>query len=212
MFRSLRSRAAVLGLAAMLVGVPLAFANPAGAIGTNCQPTIFNATNNSAVTLSVTLIIPTGSWDAGDQVTFAGSGVTNTSLSVGGTVVASSPVAPLVYTFPSAVPALPPSTTTYQLNIAAGSTGTITCVHIPVAGGLLNDLAGKVSGVGPGKSLSDKVAQASAYFAANNIASACSTLEEFLNEVRAQTGKKITAAVAASLTSDAQSIRSALAC
>ena len=84
-------------------------------------------------------------------------------------------------------------------------------MHISVAG-LLNDLAGKVAGVGPGKSLSDKVAQASADFAAHNIASACSRLQGFLNEVRAQTGKKIVAAVAASLTSDAQNIRTALAC
>jgi hypothetical protein len=195
---------------AMLVGVPVALATPAGATGTNCPPPIGGVFNNQFVSQTFTFTLASGSWDAGDQLTIAGSGVTNVSISVNGTVVASSSVAPLVYTFPSAVPAPAPTTLTLTL-AGAPNEATISCVHINVAG-LLNDLAGRVSGVGPGKSLANKVDQASASLAANDIPSACSTLQGFIDEVKAQSGKKITAAVAASLTSDAQSIRSALAC
>jgi hypothetical protein len=66
--------------------------------------------------------------------------------------------------------------------------------------------------VGPGNSLGSKVQQAQAYYAAGDIADTCSTLGAFINEVAAQTGKKIPATTAAQLTADAQQIQTDLGC
>jgi trimeric autotransporter adhesin len=66
--------------------------------------------------------------------------------------------------------------------------------------------------VGPGNSLGSKVQQAQAYYAAGDIADTCSTLGAFINEVAAQTGKKIPATTAAQLTADAQQIQADLGC
>jgi hypothetical protein len=50
------------------------------------------------------------------------------------------------------------------------------------------------------------------YVAANDTANACDALGAFVNEVNAQTGKKISTARAASFISQAQDIEAALAC
>ena len=50
------------------------------------------------------------------------------------------------------------------------------------------------------------------YVAADDTADACATLGDFLNEVNAQTGKKISSARAASLDFQAQDIDAALDC
>ena len=50
------------------------------------------------------------------------------------------------------------------------------------------------------------------YVAANDTADACATLDAFINEVNAQTGKKISTALAASLISQAHDIQAALGC
>jgi hypothetical protein len=84
-------------------------------------------------------------------------------------------------------------------------------VHVDVTDAL-NALGAKVTGVGPGKSLANKVAQATAYLTANDIPDACLTMRSFIKEVTAQTGKKIAPTLAASLINDAQDIRSALGC
>ncbi len=68
------------------------------------------------------------------------------------------------------------------------------------AGDLLADLAAMVNGVGPGNSLSAKVGTARSRFAAGNNAGCADALRALLNEVRAQTGKKITAAQSAAIT------------
>ena len=47
---------------------------------------------------------------------------------------------------------------------------------------------------------------------AGNTATACGALQAFLNEVRAQDGKKLTAAQAQQFTADATRIRAVLAC
>ena len=50
------------------------------------------------------------------------------------------------------------------------------------------------------------------YFAANDKADACGTLGAFINEVKAQTGKKVSSGQAASLTSQASTIKATLGC
>ena len=74
--------------------------------------------------------------------------------------------------------------------------------------GLLRD----VTGVGPGKSLQDKLAKARKAYVAQNKATACSGLSSLQKEIGAQTGKKIPPASAAVLQGDVASIASTLGC
>ncbi|MEJ2516136.1 MAG: SGNH/GDSL hydrolase family protein [Gammaproteobacteria bacterium] len=76
----------------------------------------------------------------------------------------------------------------------------------------LQQLLADVTGVGPGRSLAAKMGRAQSYYAASNIGATCSVLGAFVNEVEAQTGKKLTAAQAAAFTSDASAITEALGC
>jgi hypothetical protein len=69
-----------------------------------------------------------------------------------------------------------------------------------------------VVGVGPGKSLAAKVAAIQGYLVVKDTANACATLNALINEVNAQTGKKISTALAASLISRANDIQAALDC
>ncbi len=75
-------------------------------------------------------------------------------------------------------------------------------------GALLTD----VTGVGPGRSLADKVTSLEAFVSANDVPDACSTLGGFIHEVNAQAGKKIANAQAASFISRAQGIEAVLGC
>ena len=76
----------------------------------------------------------------------------------------------------------------------------------------LVSLGNAVTGFGPGASLADKVTSIEGYVAANDKTDACSNLREFINEVNAQTGKKITGAQAASFITHASNIGAALGC
>jgi hypothetical protein len=76
----------------------------------------------------------------------------------------------------------------------------------------LSALAVAVTGVGSGTSLADKVKLIQSYVAANKTADACSALNAFLNQVKAQTGKKLTAADALSFTTQANAIKTTLGC
>jgi hypothetical protein len=76
----------------------------------------------------------------------------------------------------------------------------------------LSALRTAVTGVGPGTSLRDKVAAVQAAVAARNSAAACQGLTDFVNQVRAQAGKRIPTATASALTADATRIRSVLGC
>ncbi len=69
-----------------------------------------------------------------------------------------------------------------------------------------------VNGVGPGNSLSAKVAQIQGYIAANDTKDACGGLNAFINEVNAQTDKKISKTQAASFITQARDIESTLGC
>jgi probable HAF family extracellular repeat protein len=77
---------------------------------------------------------------------------------------------------------------------------------------MISALLQKVTGVGPGASLKNKMTHVQAYFAANDGPTSCAMLTDFINEVRAQSGKKIESAMAGHLIADAQTIRQALGC
>jgi hypothetical protein len=98
----------------------------------------------------------------------------------------------------------PPQALVSDLNISATLTPT---VHDQLAA-----LLAAVTGVGPGKSLAEKVTQIQMYADAGDTADACSKLAAFTNEVNAQTGKKISAPQAASLLAQARVIEAGLGC
>ncbi len=85
-------------------------------------------------------------------------------------------------------------------------------VTVNGAAAQLQGLLASVTGVGPGRSLADKVTLIQAYVAANDKADACGTLAAFINDVNAQTGKKITRVQAASFVAQAQNIEATLGC
>ena len=76
----------------------------------------------------------------------------------------------------------------------------------------LADLLAAVDGVGPGTSLADKVISAQKYFANSDLPETCSTLAAFINEVKAQSGKRIPSATANQLITAANQIRMLLGC
>jgi probable HAF family extracellular repeat protein len=78
--------------------------------------------------------------------------------------------------------------------------------------GLFDALLVNTTGVGPGKSLFNRVKQASLNYAAQDKARTCSTLAAFVKDVAAQAGKKVPRALAASLQADARGIADAIAC
>jgi virginiamycin B lyase len=103
------------------------------------------------------------------------------------------------------------ATVTYALLVVTDS-ATSAAVHVKGAAEELTDLGVAVAGVGPGRSLTAKVTAIEGYVAANDTANACDALGAFVNEVNAQTGKKISTAQAASFILQAQDIEAALGC
>lgn len=76
----------------------------------------------------------------------------------------------------------------------------------------LQQLLADVTGAGPGKSLASKVAQAQRKFARSNSQATCGVLRGFMNQVRAQAGKKLADAQATDIMSHANTIREAIGC
>jgi streptogramin lyase len=101
------------------------------------------------------------------------------------------------------------ATVTYALLVVTDS-ATSAAVHVKGAAEELTDLGVAVAGVGPGRSLTAKVTAIEGYVAANDTANACDALGAFVNEVNAQTGKKISTAQAASFILLAKDIEAAL--
>lgn len=94
-----------------------------------------------------------------------------------------------------------------------GNSATVSfTVHVKGAAEQLADLHLAVVDVGPGTSLADKVTRARAFVAAADGSGACSTLTALSNELRAQSGKKVPSALAATLIASAQRIKRVLAC
>ena len=88
----------------------------------------------------------------------------------------------------------------------------LTNLSIPDAGILLEELGAAVTGIGPGNSLADKIMLAQTYLAVPDVQSACAVLNAFLNQVRAQRGKKLTDEQANQFTADAEAIIAAIGC
>ena len=91
------------------------------------------------------------------------------------------------------------------------ATGTFR-VHVKGAGEQLADLAAAVARVGPGTSLRDKLNDAQAALARNHVPGTCSILSAFVNEAKAQSGKKIPTPQATALIADANRIKTVLGC
>ena len=90
---------------------------------------------------------------------------------------------------------------------SAGNVGSASfSVHIRGAAEQLARLAVSVDGVGPGRSLGDKLAEATTALNAGHNATATSTLKAFTSEVKAQSGKKIARDTATALTASANQI------
>jgi len=104
------------------------------------------------------------------------------------------------------------TTVTCTATDAHGNTGTasftVTVRSIP---GMLNDLL-LAANLPPGKSLPQKVKNAQAAYAANDIPTTCSILGAFMSEVSAQSGKAFTVAQGNDLLDRARAIRTALGC
>lgn len=102
-------------------------------------------------------------------------------------------------------------TVTYTLFPTTVS-ATSAAVQVKGAAEQLADLGDAVEGVGPGKSLGNKLNEAQAALDRNDLAGACSILGAFVHEVNAQTGKKISPSTAASLIAAATRIETLLGC
>jgi hypothetical protein len=102
-------------------------------------------------------------------------------------------------------------TVTYPLLVVTVS-ATSPAVHVNGTAEELTNLGVAVAGVGPGRSLAAKVRAIEGDVAANDTAGACDMLGDFINEVNAQTNKKISTAQAASFITQARDIQTALGC
>ena len=85
-------------------------------------------------------------------------------------------------------------------------------VHVRGAGELLDELWALVQGVGPGRSLAEEVTEARDAFRRGEIRCACDELQDFIDEVRAQSGKHVAAATASDFIARATQIRAVLGC
>jgi probable HAF family extracellular repeat protein len=77
---------------------------------------------------------------------------------------------------------------------------------------LFDGLERDVSGVGPGKSLQNKVAQAKQGYSADNKGATCSSVSSLQKEIAAQAGRKIPMTVASALQNQAAAIAATLGC
>lgn len=94
----------------------------------------------------------------------------------------------------------------------SNSTNNLALLLVPNAAYLLHALYNEVIGVGPGKSLPNELANAEAYYAANDVVVTCATLGGFTNDVQPQSGKKIGATLASTLIADADQIEDLIDC
>jgi probable HAF family extracellular repeat protein len=77
---------------------------------------------------------------------------------------------------------------------------------------LFQTLLSSVAGIGPGNSLIGKVQQALVLFLVSNTSGSCSSLNAFLNEVNAQTGKQINPQTAQQLLQEAGTLEGVIGC
>jgi hypothetical protein len=105
---------------------------------------------------------------------------------------------------------------TDQRGIARPQLGTCDSGAFELTGGdliaQLQTLAASLQGVGPGGSLSSKVTRIVESLQKGNTSAACGQLKALQNEVNAQSGKSLTAAQAAALTSQIAGVQALLGC
>jgi hypothetical protein len=101
------------------------------------------------------------------------------------------------------------SYTANEIQIVFG-VGDFSIVTDPAA--QLAALLTEATGVGPGKSLANKVELAQTYYTAKDVQATCAMLTAFVNEVQAQDGKKIGQTLDAKLIADADAIQAAISC
>ena len=116
------------------------------------------------------------------------------------------------------------SDTVWPIDLATNTTGApisvgslpngiaITPAGAPDVAELLAALLSDVTAVGPGTSLADKVEAAQAAYAAGDECGSSAILGDLINQLKAQRGKKIGAALADQLIADATAIREAIDC
>jgi probable HAF family extracellular repeat protein len=105
------------------------------------------------------------------------------------------------------------TTVSCEATDAAANTGTASFrITVKGAGAQLADLRSAVEGLGPGKSLADKVQAAQAAYSARDESRTCEILNAFVNQVNAQSGKSIAQTSASGLIVDALRIRAVLGC
>ena len=85
-------------------------------------------------------------------------------------------------------------------------------VHVRGASEQVDDLIGRVTGVGPGSSLAAKLTSVRGALASEHSSEACEQLAAFVNQAEAQSGKHLTGGLATQLIADATRIRSVLSC
>jgi hypothetical protein len=122
---------------------------------------------------------------------------------------------PLLNCMPPSASVFAGGTTTVDCTATDSSGNTETAdfiVHVQSAPEQLSELGNAVKGVGPGRSLAAKVDAIAGYLAANDTAHACGTLNALINEITAQTGKKLSTSAAAPLISQVNGIKDALDC
>jgi hypothetical protein len=77
-----------------------------------------------------------------------------------------------------------------------------------------DSLMSDVEGVGPGRSFANKVRLAKTYCESGEdyIPASCATLDAFVRQVKAQTGKKVSVAQATRFVRDTETIKTAIGC
>lgn len=122
---------------------------------------------------------------------------------------------PTVTCDPPSASTFPIGTTTVSCTAtdSSGNSASATfSVHVKGAPEQLAELLTAVAGVGPGTSLASKVTQTQAYLAENDLQDACATLDAFVKQVRAQSGKKLQTGEAMTLIATASRIQNVLGC
>ena len=99
----------------------------------------------------------------------------------------------------------------YYVTDANGQFAIRSFIATPVLN-LLDTLLRDVTGVGPGKSFTDKVTQSRTAYVAQNKVGVCSALSGLQKEIAAQTGKKVSQTTAGALKSETGVIVKTLGC
>ena len=133
------------------------------------------------------------------------------------TVVDEDQPLPAVTCTPASGTTFPIGTTTVTCTaVAPGDTNSPATATFTVtvngAAEQLEVLGTAATGVGPGKSLANTISDALHDVATGDRAGACSTLDDFVGEVKAQSGKKLTKTEATSLAAAATRVEAVLAC